>query len=193
MILDIQKTNVPTIRLSYRYQTLMEERYMVLGSLRKTSEEADSEKDELEPLPMSKIPSMIPEENSKALTDSIGRKEVSDTSPTSEEPLGPSLERLDLSKDGRSRASSRTRVLSNPIAPEPLLHTVDATLSPRRTFMLSPNDVNAPFLALNPPMLPVIENEQEAGILLSRNSRSTGTKSTKMEEDKGEPWELHSP
>jgi hypothetical protein len=28
---DIQKTNVPNIRLAYRYQTLMEERFMVLG------------------------------------------------------------------------------------------------------------------------------------------------------------------
>ena len=31
---DIHKTNVPNIRLGYRYQTLMEERLMVLSSLR---------------------------------------------------------------------------------------------------------------------------------------------------------------
>ncbi|KAJ3291268.1 AMP deaminase [Borealophlyctis nickersoniae] len=38
----IQKTNVPNIRLAYRYQTLMEERYMVLGSLwRSTGSEED--------------------------------------------------------------------------------------------------------------------------------------------------------
>ncbi|KAI8824313.1 uncharacterized protein EV422DRAFT_316060 [Fimicolochytrium jonesii] len=35
---DIQKTNVPNIRLAYRYQTLMEERYMVLGSQWKSSD-----------------------------------------------------------------------------------------------------------------------------------------------------------
>lgn len=29
--LDIEKTNVPNIRLAYRYQTLMEERFMVYG------------------------------------------------------------------------------------------------------------------------------------------------------------------
>ncbi|KAJ3062069.1 AMP deaminase, partial [Quaeritorhiza haematococci] len=29
---DIQRTNVPNIRLAYRYQTLMEERFMVLGA-----------------------------------------------------------------------------------------------------------------------------------------------------------------
>jgi hypothetical protein len=32
-VIDIQKTNVPNIRLAYRYQTLMEERYMVLKSM----------------------------------------------------------------------------------------------------------------------------------------------------------------
>ncbi|KAL2917705.1 AMP deaminase [Polyrhizophydium stewartii] len=37
---DIHKTNVPNIRISYRYQTLMEERLMVLGSLREAFEAA---------------------------------------------------------------------------------------------------------------------------------------------------------
>ncbi|KAI8807631.1 hypothetical protein BJ742DRAFT_811342 [Cladochytrium replicatum] len=37
---DIQRTNVPNIRLAYRYQTLMEERLLVLGSLLLRSREA---------------------------------------------------------------------------------------------------------------------------------------------------------
>ncbi|KAH6578097.1 hypothetical protein BASA50_005140 [Batrachochytrium salamandrivorans] len=36
---DIHKTNVPNIRLQYRYQTLMEERMMVLSTLRSTGDE----------------------------------------------------------------------------------------------------------------------------------------------------------
>ncbi|KAI9002405.1 hypothetical protein BC832DRAFT_593705 [Gaertneriomyces semiglobifer] len=37
----IHKTNVPNIRLAYRYQTLMEERYMVLGSKWRNAETVD--------------------------------------------------------------------------------------------------------------------------------------------------------
>jgi hypothetical protein len=38
---DINKTNVPNIRAAYRYQTLMEERLMVMQSLRKLSSDCD--------------------------------------------------------------------------------------------------------------------------------------------------------
>ncbi|KAJ3335586.1 AMP deaminase, partial [Kappamyces sp. JEL0680] len=40
---DIHKTNVPNIRMTYRYQTLMEERLMVLSSLRNFQAEAPEE------------------------------------------------------------------------------------------------------------------------------------------------------
>lgn len=40
---DIHKSNVPNIRISYRYQTLMEERLMVLSSLRKMETPLDQE------------------------------------------------------------------------------------------------------------------------------------------------------
>jgi hypothetical protein len=41
---DIHKTNVPNIRMAYRYQTLMEERVMVLSSLRNMHADLEKEK-----------------------------------------------------------------------------------------------------------------------------------------------------
>jgi hypothetical protein len=40
---DIHKTNVPNIRMTYRYQTLMEERLMVLSELRELSKTAEAQ------------------------------------------------------------------------------------------------------------------------------------------------------
>jgi hypothetical protein len=44
--IDIQKTNVPNIRLAYRYQTLMEERFMVLGG-RANAEIGEAEEEDM--------------------------------------------------------------------------------------------------------------------------------------------------
>ena len=40
---NIHKTNVPNIRMTYRYQTLMEERLMVLSELRELSKTAEAQ------------------------------------------------------------------------------------------------------------------------------------------------------
>ena len=236
--IDIQKTNVPTIRLSYRYQTLMEERYMVLGSLRKLDEESTDDvlvdhvpsviaeettdaflqsRDSKTPLQASKRTSLSSEKRGSGSKSADANAEKSDLpqemleelsleeradavrelddirsslrnsehgaqlSDTPMVPLSRQSASLGSEESGdlglqRARKSSRTPGVmtgsrsQSLVAAEPLLagsleHNV--TMSPRRFTGILADDVNAPFLALNPPVLPVIENEQGTGYFLA--------------------------
>ncbi|RKO92458.1 hypothetical protein BDK51DRAFT_15600, partial [Blyttiomyces helicus] len=105
---DIQKTNVPNIRLAYRYQTLMEERFMILGTTPRSANSVEA--------------------------------------PATTEPLLPVPERP-------PSASATMRPLA---APEPLL-------SPSATpcgNIIAEDDLNAPFLALGGPALPVVTGSE---------------------------------
>ncbi|KAJ3162014.1 AMP deaminase [Geranomyces michiganensis] len=184
---DIQKTNVPNIRLAYRYQTLMEERYMVLGSRWKSQEIiADSAPStELQdtaivigeqlqaanatkqPLPATPrfvagsldaadIYGTILEETASAVGSSGGLE-----SGQSSEGVGiPSVTRRRSLAPLLARSPGKGLVA----APEPLLKMGSPNNRANQEYFNSPTtstgnpteDLNAPFLALGGPMLPVI-------------------------------------
>jgi hypothetical protein len=104
--IDIQKTNVPNIRLAYRYQTLMEERFMVLKSM--------------------------PLEDKNNFSVNVGSEEF-----------------IEESQEDEWEDSCIN------VPAEPLLG--NEPTSPRLE-ILTPNDVNLPLLAQNPPALPLIPN-----------------------------------
>ncbi|KAJ3329007.1 AMP deaminase [Blyttiomyces sp. JEL0837] len=155
----IHKTNVPNIRLAYRYQTLMEERFMVYASTMNISQGqdlngADSSVD---------VPSQKPGFVSIASGDeSLDEMEL--PSP----PPGANANIRNSSTTSRGNPRSRSplagmkgSVVSPMMAPEPLLSSSfksgDQNLnnSPMQS-LLPDNDVNATYLALSAPALPFI-------------------------------------
>jgi hypothetical protein len=141
---------------------------MVLGSLRRS----DSDED----LYVNKMPTVIQEDP----RESAGSKDIMGSDGKSEEeveivsfmksvslnqnPENPvnekSLENTDSDTLMMRKGSSR-------YVPEPLVqNALDMTLSPKRS-ILKPGDVNAPFIALNPPILPIIDNDSPSSVYLA--------------------------
>ena len=221
---DIQKTNVPMLRLSYRYQTLMEERFMVLGSLRRDQSETD-----VNDVPMdATAPSVIHEENgatvsmpdiskgnaaagqvtsgvtelfqNMALNAPHNGQQAEEIPAKASDSHGSSSDQSVTIQKKPSRTSLQFvpgSVRTPSVPPEPLLQgSMDlcGSLSPRRSSVLSPSDINAPILALNQPMLPIIENEQNAGFYPAElPAEQRLTLELERKEDDLEPWEMSSP
>ncbi|KAJ3171651.1 AMP deaminase [Geranomyces variabilis] len=183
----IQKTNVPNIRLAYRYQTLMEERYMVLGSRWKSQEIiADSAPstelqdtavvvtEQLQAASLTKQPlpatprfvagsldaadiyGAVLEENASA----VGSSGAVDATQSSDSVGIPSVTRRRSLAPMLGRSPGKGLVA----APEPLLKMGSPNNLATQEYYNSPTtstgnpteDLNAPFLALGGPMLPVI-------------------------------------
>ncbi|KAJ3194693.1 AMP deaminase [Irineochytrium annulatum] len=121
------QTNVPNIRLAYRYQTLMEERYMVFASLWQA------------------IPQMLdtPIEN---LGENV--TEPQPRLPAIDDPI------RHLTRENKSKSPGLPpRVAPSPaIAPDPLVHALRVSASPAGR-VLPDGDLNAPLLALCAPAL----------------------------------------
>ncbi|KAJ3211485.1 AMP deaminase [Dinochytrium kinnereticum] len=132
----IQKTNVPNIRLAYRYQTLMEERYMVFASLWQGIPEPLEVEDLLGGETETRL--SVPNED-----ESVQKAKSPKMAPTA----------------NRAGLSGSPSVL-----PEPLLsNLMGSPFSDARMTMPSPLqnvipslEANAPFLALCAPALPMI-------------------------------------
>ncbi|KAI8917666.1 hypothetical protein DFJ77DRAFT_314426 [Powellomyces hirtus] len=199
----IQKTNVPNIRLAYRYQTLMEERYMVLGSRWKSQGVIDDSAPSTElqdttvvvgeqinaaknaKLPPPATPRFVAGSLDKNSTDAYGsmleetlratdatiRMSPTPTSPRGDAPMEggmpvPLVVRKRSLNPMLSRSPAQGFAGGIPVAaPEPLLHIGSPSAARRQEFVSSPtatgvphDDLNAPFMALSAPMLPVIPN-----------------------------------
>lgn len=139
---DIQKTNVPNIRLAYRYQTLMEERFMVLGSLPLDTEMSRVSSESLTQSE-SIVPTPVPAVKVLANSESAGYM-IPPLIQSAPEPL--------LSK-------SNSPVLKPTHHPIPEYGTAESSVMGSPKLLFSSSDVNAPLLALNAPALPLIPNE----------------------------------
>ncbi|KAJ3014091.1 AMP deaminase [Thoreauomyces humboldtii] len=177
----IQKTNVPNIRLAYRYQTLMEERYMVLGSRWKSqdiindsapsTELQDTSIVVEEQLNHAKNTRLPPNATPRFVAGSLDPADVYGDAAPEDPSLGPPSASLDGERPATPSSATRRRSIA-PLrtpqpktfagAPEPLLHIGSPSLSAAKEYY-SPTttgvpheDLNAPFLALSAPVLPII-------------------------------------
>jgi hypothetical protein len=76
---------------------------------------------------------------------------------------------------------------------EPLLQNViDMSLSPKRTSVLKPGDINAPFIALNPPILPIIDNDGPSSVYLapgvSKGPEQQRHANQRIDTETEDPW-----
>ncbi|KAJ1553445.1 AMP deaminase, partial [Nowakowskiella sp. JEL0078] len=157
---DIQKTNVPNIRLAYRYQTLMEERMMVLGAFFEgaVDEERLSESISSMNIQVPEIKSVEP----KILTLQEKGSESGQTSGRRSSLSNNLLTRFSLEKNSE---------ISSFLPTEPLLGSVSSAVTPNAISSrlvteeihgspigkyFAAEELNAPFLALGAPTLPVI-------------------------------------
>lgn len=152
---------------------------MVLGSLRRT----DTDEDDLN---MDFLPSVIQEDPRESAITPFDSKENlgSDKNTDKESDLASSLKSISLNqrpektinensdsevmmaRKGSSRYSVNNSRAGHII--EPLLqNALDISLSPKRASVLKPDDVNAPFIALNPPILPIIDNDSPSSVYLA--------------------------
>ncbi|TPX63802.1 AMP deaminase [Spizellomyces sp. 'palustris'] len=176
----IHKTNVANIRLAYRYQTLMEERYMVLGSKWRAQgiiEDAAPSTEMQDTALVAEdqhnvavsshlLPGDFRELQASALLaeqEDIMSADGSYIGGIDEDDKPPS--RNAASPGGRRKTipSVMSKIAPISIAPEPLLRMNSPTFTPKEYFnsptttgAVSKDDVNAPFLALDAPALPVI-------------------------------------
>ena len=157
---------------------------MVLGSLRREDISEDDESG------IFKVPSVIPEDpnESRVSTSELGQKENISANPRDnslETEIIPSMRSTSLchnptkpdfadseilmARKGSSRGFS---IGSSRNAPthliEPLLQTaldLVGNMSPKRSLVIKDDDINAPFIALNPPILPVMDDTRSSVFL----------------------------
>ena len=163
----------------------MEERYMVLGSLRASPNE--NEDSTLYP-DLMEVPSIIPEDidseqvySSPLVLDETMTKlnlEQQDYDP--QESLNSSMNPMNPTNRKRSKSNSVFRS----VPAEPLLQGTRLEFSPRRSLVISDTDVNAPILELSAPIMPVIDSQigfVAAGLVRSK-SKLAISKEVEVEE-----------
>lgn len=150
---------------------------MVLGSLRREDTDED--------INMNKFPSIIPEapdEPDASVDEAVRKEHVSDKSrdDSKESEVVSSMKSVNLNPERDSgdsailmarKGSSRGYSFGNSrTVIEPLLQNaldLVGNMSPKRMSVLKANDINAPFIALNPPILPILDNENPTKVFLA--------------------------
>ncbi|KAI9203015.1 putative AMP deaminase Amd1 [Polychytrium aggregatum] len=172
---DIQKTNVPNIRLAYRYQTLMEERFMVLGSLKGTRS-VDLDPESLaELIESDALPSKAPEPplNIDQVLSELGSMSSRSHSPQPTHHAEPAVvgSASTVRDKGKSAVVSPNRpAVSSPLVySEPLLRSPASVGISSPTRLIDQHDENTPYLQLIAPLVPLIPSGPMLmpGVLLS--------------------------
>ncbi|KAJ3129263.1 AMP deaminase [Nowakowskiella sp. JEL0407] len=142
---DIQKTNVPNIRLAYRYQTLMEERMMVLGAwIRSELAEVDA---------------------SAAIAEQLTKLDVSAATTHTTDSFASPRQQQPSERESISASVLKSAGVLNRFSPvEPLLMSASQMSEDGTNLVVSSpigkylakDDLNAPYLALGAPSLPLI-------------------------------------
>ena len=182
---------------------------MVLGSLTKDEDDTENINEQME-----KLPSVIREEaveGGDSMHNLTQKEKDSKGNKSTDIRLNvrKSFNSIQVNENLESSAgifmakrdSSRGYSFSRNQAPhftEPLLQNaldLVGNMSPQRYSIIKPTDINAPFLALNPPILPIIDNETPSTIYLApgvskgpEQQRHAKRMEVDTEEEQDEPW-----